>query len=108
MGQSLRTTPPAYPHIAFNAMDAPVLAGRTMKVVELVMAQQAHGWSPEELHFQYPDLPLGMIHAALAYYWDHKEALDADIERRSRYAEQARHEAGPSLLAARLRDRTQG
>ena len=108
MGQSLRTPPPAYPHIAFDATDAPVLAGTTMKVVELVMAQQAHGWSPEEMHFQHPDLPLGTIHAALAYYWDHKESLDAEIERRSRHAEQARREAGLSSLAARLRARTQG
>ncbi len=80
-----------------------MLAGTTMKVVELVMAQQAHGWSPEELHFQFPSLSLGQIHTALAYYWDHKDELDADIERRFRYAEQARQEAGPSPLAAKLR-----
>jgi uncharacterized protein (DUF433 family) len=93
----------AYPHLASDAQGALVLAGTTMKVVELVMAQRAHGWSPEELHFQYPSLSLGQIHAALAYYWDHKEELDADIERRSRYVEQARQEAGPSPLAEKLR-----
>ena len=94
---------PAYPHLAFDSQGAPVLAGTTMKVVELVMAQRAHGWSPEELHFQYPHLPLGQIHAALGYYWDHKDELDADIERRSRYADQARRESGPSPVAEKLR-----
>jgi uncharacterized protein (DUF433 family) len=94
---------PAYPHLAFDAHGVLVLAGTTMKVVELVMAQRAHGWSPEELHFQYPSLSLGQIHAALAYYWDLKEELDADIERRSRYVEQARQEAGPSPFAEKLR-----
>jgi len=74
----------------------------TMKVVELVMAQRAHGWSPEELHFQFPGLPLGQIHAALAYYWDHKDELDADIDRWSQYVAQARQEAGPSPLAEKL------
>lgn len=74
-----------------------------MKVVELVMAQKAHGWSPEELHFQHPDLSLGQIHAALAYYWDHKEHFDKDIEERSRLVEEARRKAGPSQLAARLK-----
>jgi uncharacterized protein (DUF433 family) len=93
---------PAYPHLAFDAQGAPVLAGTTMKVVELVMAQRAHGWSPEELHFQFPSLSLGQIHAALAYYWDHKEELDADIARRFHYAEQARKEAGSSPLAEKL------
>jgi len=93
----------SYPHLTFGVQDTPILAGTTMKVVELVMAQQAHGWSPEELHFQYPHLPLGQIYAALAYYWDHQQELDVDIERRSRYADAARQEAGPSPLADKLR-----
>jgi uncharacterized protein (DUF433 family) len=42
-----------------------------MKVVKLVTAQMAHGWSPEELVFQFPFLTLGQVHSALAYYWDH-------------------------------------
>lgn len=94
---------PDYPHIDFDAREQPVLAGTTMKVVELVMAQRAHGWSAEELHFQHPYLSLGQIHSALAYYWDHKSELDSEIERRSQYAEQAREEAGPSPLRKKLR-----
>jgi hypothetical protein len=30
-----------------------------------IMAQRAHGWSAEELSFQFPDLSMGQIHAAL-------------------------------------------
>ena len=41
---------------------------------------------------------------ALAYYWEHKETLDADIERRLDYAEQSRQEARTSPLATRLRN----
>lgn len=92
-----------YEHVQIDAGDTPFVAGTTMKVVELVMAQMAYGWSPEELHFQHPYLTLGQIHAALAYYWDHKVELDADIERRWHWAEQARQEAGPSPLVAKLR-----
>jgi uncharacterized protein (DUF433 family) len=92
-----------YPHVDFDGKGNPILSGSTLKIVELVMAQRAHGWSPEELHFQHPELSLGQIHSALAYYWDHKDELDADIEQRSRYAEQARQEAGPSRLAAKIR-----
>ena len=104
------TIPPVtsttYEHVQLEANGTPIVSGTTMKVVELVMAQMAYGWSPEELHFQHPDLTLGQIHSALAYYWDHKEELDADIERRWQYAEEARRKAGPSPLAAKLR--TQG
>ena len=92
-----------YEHVQLDTDGVPFIAGTTLKVVELVMAQMAHGWSPEELHFQHPYLTLGQIYSALAYYWDHKQELDADIERRGRWAEQARQEAGPSPLASKLR-----
>jgi len=69
----------------------------------LVMAQIAYGWSPEELQFQHPYLTMSQIHSALAYYWDNKEELDADIKRREEYAEKLRREAGESPFVARLR-----
>lgn len=102
---STMTLPTAttYEHVELDESGTPVIAGTTMKVIELVMAQMAYGWSPEELHFQHPYLTLGQIHSALAYYWDHKEALDAEIQRRWQWAEQARREAGPSPLVAKLR-----
>lgn len=90
-------------HISTTGHGVPVISGSTMKVVELVMAQRAHGWSPEELHFQFPHLTMGQIHSALAYYWDHKSELDADIERRSRFVEKTRRETESSPLAEKLR-----
>ena len=93
-----------YEHVQLDDQGVPIIVGTTMKVVELVMAQLAHGWSPEEVLFQHPYLTLGQIHSALAYYWDHKDELDADIERRWQYAEAERRKAGPSPLAAKLRD----
>lgn len=92
-----------YRNIALNNQGVPIITGSTMKVVELVMAQWTHGWSPEELQFQYPHLTMSQIHSALAYYWEHKEELDADIEQRRLYAEKMRREAGPSPLAHHLR-----
>lgn len=71
-----------YEHIVIDAEGVPIISGTTMKVVELVLDQKAHGWSPDELHFQHPYLGMGQIHSALAYYWDHKSELDRDIQRR--------------------------
>ena len=93
----------SYEHVQLDANGTPTIVGTNMKVVELVMAQLAHGWSPEELHFQHPYLSLGQIHSALAYYWDHKAKLDADIERRRQYGEEERRKAGSSPLASKLR-----
>ncbi len=97
-----------YAHVALGSDGVPVITGTTMKVVELVMAQKAHGWSPEELVFQHPYLTLSQIHSALAYYWDHKDQLDDDMARRSRFAEQARDEAGPSRMDEKLRGGVRG
>ena len=94
----------SYENIRLDNEGIPHIVGTTMKVVELVMAQEAYGWSPEELHFQHPYLSMSQIHSALAYYWEHKEELDADIEKRLNFAEQSRQEAGESLLATRLRN----
>jgi uncharacterized protein (DUF433 family) len=91
-------------HIQLDDRGVPIIAGTTIKVVELIMAQMSHGWSPEELHFQHPYLTLGQIYSALAFYWDHKQELDADIEQREQFARQSRAEAGPSPLLAKLRD----
>lgn len=92
-----------YKHILIDEHNRPVIAGTTMKVVELITSVHAYGWSPEELHYQYPHLSMSQIHSALAYYWEHKEEIDADMQRRFEYAERLRLEAGESPLAKRLR-----
>lgn len=95
------TTPHKY--VQLNESNVPIIAGTTMKVVELVMAQIAYGWSPEELQFQHSYLTMSQIYSALAYYWDNKEELDLDIQRRGEYAQNLRKEAGESPFVARLR-----
>ncbi len=95
----------AYEHVLINESGVPFIEGTTVKVIELVLETVAYGWSPDELRFQHPYLTLGQIHSALAYYWDHKEALDRDIERRMERVEEIRHAVGPSPLVARLKSK---
>ena len=94
-----------YEHIILNDAHVPMSAGTTMKVVELVLDHLAYGWSPEELHFQHPGLTLGQIHSALAYYWDHKAALDHDIEQRLQVVDQLQQTMPSTSLAERLKAR---
>ena len=96
-----------YEHIMLNEAQVPMIAGTTMKVIELVLDHLAYGWSPEELHFQHPHLSLGQIHSALAYYWDHKAELDQDIERRLQVVDQLQQTAPSTSLAERLKARGQ-
>jgi uncharacterized protein (DUF433 family) len=94
-----------YEHIVLDARGVAVIAGTTMKVVELVTAQMAYGWSPEELHFQFPHLSLGQIHSALAYYWDHRDVLEREIARRRAAVERRQRQTPDVPLRARLRAR---
>jgi uncharacterized protein (DUF433 family) len=81
-----------YPHIEFDAKGVPLVKGTMVKVIEVAMDSFGHGWSAQEIHEQHPDLSLAQIHGALTYYYDHKEELDADIERRMRRADEIRKE----------------
>lgn len=92
-----------YEHVVLDKAKVPIIAGTTMKVIELVLARIAYGWSPEELHFQFSHLTLGQIHSALAYYWDHQEELDKDIERRLESVHEIRRSMGESPLVAQLK-----
>ena len=74
------TTKTAYPHILLGGEGLAIIEGTTTKVIELVEEKNAYGVSPEELHLWHPYLSLSQIHAAFAYYWDHKEELDQEIE----------------------------
>jgi len=74
------------------------------KVIEVALDMIAHGWSPEEIHFQHRHLSLAQIHSALGYYYDHKAELDEQIGLSISEIEHLRTQAGISPLRQHLRD----
>ena len=78
------------------------ITGANVKVIEVALDKLAHGWSPEEIHFQHPGLSLAQIHAALSYYYENQERLDTEIERRRREAATLATERADSRLQQRL------
>jgi uncharacterized protein (DUF433 family) len=84
------------------------ITGANVKVIEVALDKLAHGWSPEEMHFQHPNLSMAQIHAALAYYYENQERLDAEIARREGEVEALEAESLKPLsreqLVARLKD----
>jgi len=94
-----------YEHVVLNDAHVPLISGTTMKVVELVLAQAAYGGGAEELHLQFPYLTLGQIYSALAYYWDHREELDSNIEKRLEKVDRIHRSLPESPLIKRLKDK---
>lgn len=92
-----------YEHIAINEDQAPHIAGTTMTVADLIVESLSYGWSPAELHFQFPHLSMGQIHSALAYYWDHTEEIHTAIETRQQMIASMRASLPPSAFMSRLK-----
>ena len=92
-------------HVHLDAQGTAWIDDTNVKVIEVVFDRMAHGWSPEEIHFQHGNLSLAQIHAALAYYFDHQAEMDAQIARQIEDVRRFREEAGESPLAIRLRAR---
>lgn len=79
-----------HPHIRHDANGVAWINGTQVKVIEIVADWLAHGSSPEEMHFQFPHLSLAQIHSALACYYDHQAAFEAELAQRTAAVEKLR------------------
>jgi uncharacterized protein (DUF433 family) len=95
----------AYAHIEMNPEGQAVIAGTRIKVRMIALDRIAYGWDAEEIQRQHPDLSLGEIHSALAYYFDHKEEMDQDIALRHAHVEEWRAAEGESPGRRKLREK---
>jgi uncharacterized protein (DUF433 family) len=93
----------SYEHIILNEKNQAIIEGTKIKVVELVLDKIAYGWSPEEQQYQHPQLTLGQIYSALAYYADHQNEIDQEIEAQLQQIDQLKESARPSPLIKRLK-----
>jgi hypothetical protein len=50
-----------------------------VRVAQLVADHLGYGWSAEEILRQYPHLKPAEIHAALAYFYDHRSEIEAEL-----------------------------
>lgn len=91
-------------HIRFDERGVAWIDDTNTKVIEVALDMIAHGWSPEEIHFQHSHLSLAQIHAALGCYYDHKVEMDEQIHRGVQELGQLRAQSGESPLRKRLRD----
>lgn len=55
----------------------PIIAGHRIAVIDVAIWTR-QGMTPDQIAHEYP-LTLSEIHAALAYYYDHKDALDEQL-----------------------------
>ena len=55
------------------------LDGHRVRVQDIVTDYEWNGLSPDEICQQYPSITLAHVHAALSYYYEHRDEIQADI-----------------------------
>lgn len=89
-------------HIVLDDDGVARIEGSTTKVKEVILDWLAYGYSPAEIHFQYPYLSLAQIYSAFAYYHDHQAEMDAEIARDYAEIEELRARTPPPITRAEL------
>ncbi len=79
---------------------APHIAGRRITVADIAMWHKRAGWSSEKIARQFGLTP-GQVHAALAYYFDHKIEIGEEIREEEAFAKAFRAQH-PSPLKQKL------
>ena len=68
----------------------PIIAGTTLRVQDIAIAHVLKGYALEEVLRQYPTVSLAQVHAALAYYYEHKAEIDKQIEEDDKLFQEAK------------------
>ena len=56
------------------------IAGHRIRVQDVAIWHEKLGMSPDEIVHHYPTITLANVHAALAYYWDHRDEIELAIK----------------------------
>ena len=75
----------------------PRIAGHRIRVQDVAVWHERQGMSVAEIVQQCPGLTPADVHAALAYYWDHRDAIERAIAEDDAFAERL-HRAHPGPL----------
>jgi uncharacterized protein (DUF433 family) len=63
------------------------IAGHRIRVLDVVVWHEKRGLSADEIVAMFPGITLADVHAALAYYFDHRGEIEEDIRREGQLAE---------------------
>ncbi len=79
----------------------PRIKGSRIRVQDVAIWHEKLGMSPDEIVQDYPQLTLADVHAALAYYWDHRDEIERRMAEEDAFVEQIR-KLYPSPLKEKL------
>jgi uncharacterized protein (DUF433 family) len=81
----------------------PHILGHRIKVEQIAVMHERMGMSASRIVEDLPTITLAQVHAALAYYYDHRDEIEADIRAGDEFVERLR--AGQPSIFERARQR---
>lgn len=78
------------------------IAGHRIRVMDIVVFHEMRGYSADEIVDMFPGITVADVYAALAYYFDHRDEIEADFKQEEELAEKLRP-LFPSKLQEKLR-----
>lgn len=79
----------------------PRIAGSRIRVKDVVIWHDRQGMTPSEIVSKWPHVTLASIYAALAYYHDHREEMNAELAADQAWYEDQKAKS-PSLVQEKL------
>jgi uncharacterized protein (DUF433 family) len=80
----------------------PCVAGTRVRVWDIYVLHERLGKTPDEIVGAFPQLSLADVHAALAYYWDHRQEIDRQMKEADEFVQTLKAASGPGPLAKKL------
>ncbi|MEX0614218.1 MAG: DUF433 domain-containing protein [Pirellulales bacterium] len=84
--------------------DRAFIAGTRVRVQDIYVDSEVLGKSPEEIIAALPHLTLAQVHAALAYYFDHRNEILDELRQDEHFVSLMKERTGPGPLETKLRD----
>jgi uncharacterized protein (DUF433 family) len=73
-----------------DAIERVYVAGTRIRVQDIAAEHEFEGLTPERIAREFPQLSLAQVHAALAYFFDHRDQILAEMNSDSAFAETLR------------------
>lgn len=83
----------------------PRIAGHRITVQNIVVWHERMGMSVDEIVDTYPGITLADVHAALMYYFDHREEIEGQMRADEEFVADLRAKTPPSRLEQILAER---
>jgi uncharacterized protein (DUF433 family) len=76
----------------------PRIAGHRIRVQDVFVLHELKGMTPDAIVQAFPGITLADVHAALTYYWDHREIIERQMKEDEEFVAALRAQSGPGLI----------